>query len=560
VQIYEEIIQSIIQYASTEYSKNRVLLLSPGKNSENIAHNLDIIMEAKEKVTHLPIEELRTLLKNIDFTKASKPKYDTSKAILVESKEDYTSLMDRGLNQHAQILSINEVGSLDEFELVIYVYREGILEVNNTSNLTMVNGEAEDLEIVPEIILSYYQENHDLLVNILKIRNILGYESVLGDVLELLDSIGSSRVDEKLFDDAVNQAKEKADKQLEDAIKNVDLSGEEVLDLLNRDMPPKIQEIFDRILKEIIRDIKEDTGVSFDPFIQKYPLEIDWQELERVKKQEIGKKQVKSFEERVIVAAKLENFKKDVESEIQEILEFDYQFTLGCFAHYYDLHPPHLGDVFSFKEGLHLNLALEDPEHVQRIDYSLESPDNVVLLTGANSGGKTTLLETLAQMSIMSQMGLPVCAREAQVKLVDEVYFFSKKRSLDAGAFESFLSTFMPIVVREEDKLILLDELEAITELEAAVKIISSFINFIQDSESFAVIVTHMAQEILKNTDVRVDGIEAKGLDEEYNLMVDRTPRMNYFARSTPELILRMVYERSDGKLREIYGKMLERF
>jgi dsDNA-specific endonuclease/ATPase MutS2 len=184
----------------------------------------------------------------------------------------------------------------------------------------------------------------------------------------------------------------------------------------------------------------------------------------------------------------------------------------------------------------------------------------VALLTGANSGGKTTLLETLAQISIMSQMGLPVCAREAQVKLVDELYFFSKKRSLDAGAFESFLSTFMPIVVREEDKLILLDELEAITELEAAVKIISSFINFIQDSESFAVIVTHMAREILKNTAVRVDGIEAQGLDEEYNLIVDRTPRMNYFARSTPELIMRMVYEKSNGKLRDIYGKMLERF
>jgi len=560
VQIYEEIIQSIIQYASTEYSKNRVLLLSPGKNSEDIAHNLDMVMEAKEKVSQLPLNELRTLLKNVDFTKVSKPKYDTSKAILVESREDYTSLMDRGLNQHSQILSINEVGSLDEFELVVYVYREGILELDNTSNLTMVNGEAEDLEIVPEIILSYYQENHDLLENILKIRNLLRYESVLGDVLELLDSIGSSRVDEKSFDDAVNQAKEKADKELEDAIKNVDLSGEEVLDLLNKDMPPKIQEIFDRILKETIKDIKEDTGVSFDPFIQKYPLEIDWQELERVKKQEIGKRQVKSFEERVMVAAKLENLKKDVESEIQEILEFDYQFTLGCFAYYYDLHAPVLGDGFSFKEGLHLNLALEDPSHVQRINYSLEFPDNVVLLTGANSGGKTTLLETLAQMSIMSQMGLPVCAREARVKLVDEIYFFSKKRSLDAGAFESFLSTFMPIVVREEDKLILLDELEAITELEAAVKIISSFISFIQDSKSFAVIVTHMAREILKNTAVRVDGIEAKGLDEEYNLIVDRTPRMNYFARSTPELILRMVYERSDGKLREIYGKMLERF
>lgn len=69
-----------------------------------------------------------------------------------------------------------------------------------------------------------------------------------------------------------------------------------------------------------------------------------------------------------------------------------------------------------------------------------------------------------------------------------------------------------------------------------------------------------MAREILKNTEVRVDGIEAKGLDDEYNLIVDRTPRMNYFARSTPELILRMVYERSEGKLKDIYGKMLERF
>ncbi len=168
--------------------------------------------------------------------------------------------------------------------------------------------------------------------------------------------------------------------------------------------------------------------------------------------------------------------------------------------------------------GIHLNLALENSIEVQKIDYTLESPNNVVLLTGANSGGKTTLLETIAQICIMSQMGLPVCASKARVKIVDEVYFFSKKRSLDAGAFESFLRTFMPIVTLDTDKLILLDELEAITELEAAVKIISSFMDFISDSNSLAVIVTDMAREILKYTDVRVDGVEAKGLDEQYVL------------------------------------------
>ena len=35
---------------------------------------------------------------------------------------------------------------------------------------------------------------------------------------------------------------------------------------------------------------------------------------------------------------------------------------------------------------------------------------------------------------------------------------------------------------------------------------------------------------------------------------------MNYLARSTPELILKMIYERSDGKLKDIYGKILEKF
>lgn len=560
VQIYEEVVQCIIQYTNTEYAKNRVLLLGPSKNQDVIQKNLEMVMEAKEKVANLPRDELRSLFKNVNFSQNTQPRYDTSKAILVESQEDYSSLMDRGLNQYAQIIPIQEVVNLDEFELVVYVYRDGALELDNNHNLAMVSCDAEDLEIVPEIVLSYYQENQTLLENILKIREILGYPSVLGEVLSILNSLKTSAVNEKSFDTAVSRAKEWADTELEDAIKKVDLSGAEVLDLLNKGMSPKIQEIFDKILKDAVKKIKDDTGVSFDPFIQKYPLEIDEQELERVKKQELGKEYVKIFEEKVNAASQLYLLKGDVEKEIQEVLEFDYKFALGCFAYYYDLHAPQIGDGFCFKEGLHLSLAREDSSQIQRINYSLESPDNVVLLTGANSGGKTTLLETLAQISIMTQMGLPVCAQEAQVKLVDELYFFSKKRSLDAGAFESFLSTFMPIVVREEDKLILLDELEAITELEAAVKIISSFINFIQDSKSFAVIVTHMAQEILKNTAVRVDGIEAQGLDEEYNLIVDCTPRMNYFARSTPELILRRVYEKSDGKLRDIYGKMLERF
>jgi dsDNA-specific endonuclease/ATPase MutS2 len=362
------------------------------------------------------------------------------------------------------------------------------------------------------------------------------------------------------FNLAVDEAKKEADRKLKEAIKNVDLKGEEILDLLNKDMPGKIQRIFDEVIKEARDEIKEKTNCSFDPFIQKYPIELDENELERVKKQEIAKQNVVLFEDKVKAASRLFELKNGVEEEIQEIYHFDYEFALGCFSYYYDLFLPEIGEGFSFKQGLHLDLAMKNDDKIQKIDYDLKSPDNVVLLTGANSGGKTTLLETLAQISIMTQMGLPVCANQAVVELIDELYFFSKKRAMDAGAFESFLDTFMPIVTRDNHKLILLDELEAITELEAAVKIIASFLDYIGDSDSYAIIVTHMAREILKYIDIRADGIEAQGLDQNYNLIVDRTPRINYFAKSTPELILRRMYEKSDGKLKEIYGEMLEKF
>jgi DNA mismatch repair protein MutS2 len=559
VQIYKDIIDRILGFANTKYSENRILLMNPLQNEQCIRDSIEFVMNAKNDVSHLPLDNIKSLLKKVDSMEEPKPKYDPSNALLVETQHDYNHLLEIGLNRYCPIITYDELENPEDFEFIVYVYSEGVMEFES-QNIAMINNSADPYEIVPEVVLAYFKNNYDVMNNTLKIKEILGRRTILRDVIDILDSLESQDLDETIFYDTVESAKNKADNKLKEAIEKIDLKGDEVLDLLNEGMPKKIQKIFDDVISDAKKEVREKTGVSFDPFIQKYPIEIDNNEVERIKKQEMAKKYVYAYEENVEAAKSLSKMKAIVEEEIHEILQFDYEFTLGCFAHFYDLYPPEIGNGFHFHGGIHLDLALEHSKEIQRIDYVLESPDNVVLLTGANSGGKTTLLETIAQISIMSQMGLPVCANKACVKLVDELYFFSKKRSLDAGAFESFLRTFMPIVIRETDKLILLDELEAITELEAAVKIISSFMDFIRDSNSFTVIVTHMAREILKYTDVRVDGIEATGLDENYNLIVDRTPRMNYFARSTPELILRRMYEKSDTKLKDIYRQVLEKF
>ena len=564
IQLYEEIIQKIIAYSNTKYSENRILLLHPSKDKVAIEKQVKLIMEAKDKVSKLPIIKLRGLMKNLDVPIEIKAKYDPSKAILVESQEDNDYLIELGLNQYYPIITASDspriIEEIRSYELIYYVYTEGFLDLGDMDNLIMINKEVPDYEIVPEIMLNYFIENQDLLKKVAEIRKILNKESNLNEISAILEELNHYTENKIDLEEIVNSVKREADEEIKIAIKNIDFEGDEVLDLLNNNLPPKIEKIFDDIIHKSKEKIKEKSGVDFDPFLKKYPLAIDEKEIERIERLENSKEENELFDKKVSAAKHLASVKNLIKKEVYETLKFDYEFSLGSFAYEYDLNPPKISDDFKLEGALHLELGLEKGENIQKINYNLSHPNNVALLTGANSGGKTTLLETIGQISIMAQMGLPVCADYAEVKLLEEIYHFSKKRSLDAGAFESFLNVFMPIVTTNNEKLVLLDELEGITELEAAVKIISSFIEMINDSNSYAVIVTHMARELMKYANVRVDGIEAKGLDENYNLIVDRTPKMNYLARSTPELILKRIYENSNGRLKEVYGEILKKF
>ena len=77
------------------------------------------------------------------------------------------------------------------------------------------------------------------------------------------------------------------------------------------------------------------------------------------------------------------------------------------------------------------------------------------------------------------------------------------------------------------------------------------------------VLVTHLAPAIVEaygGDALRIDGIEAKGLDEHLELIVDRTPKRNCLARSTPELIVRRLVERSTGDAKTVFSDILSLF
>ncbi len=566
--IYDEIITRILDFSNTDYARTRVLLLKPTTDYKKIKETQKMVSDTIEKTSTLDYDIIQDLYQKIrPLNNEIKAKFDDEYAIVCEDYEDYISLIQKGFDKYCNVFAIEDNASLEEFEFIIYLYNDYNIDPGEANNIIAISNQSEDYEIQPNITLEYYKQNRPILENVYQLREYLGLESCIGEALEALDAIKVETQNQIAITEIIDELKDEINETLKNEIKKIELDGDEILQLLNNeDLPPKIKNIFDEILSNAREELSDKTGILFDPFIMKYPIEIDQNELKRVQDNISSNIHIKKYEQELNACSLLERYGEEIKRETREIIEYDYPLTLARFSKFYDLTIPQIKNTYHLEGSLHLTLKQDEKINqtpMQKINYSLDEENNIILLTGANSGGKTTLLETIGQHCIMAHMGLGVCSENATIAKTDEVHYFTKKHSLNAGAFETFITSFIPVTIGKEKKLVLIDELESITELEAAIKIIIGFIEHIQNDKTYAIIVTHMAPEILKRTDnikIRTDGIEAKGLDENYNLIVDRTPKINYLANSTPELIIKKIYEKSEEPLKSVYKDILEKF
>ncbi|ERJ05182.1 Mismatch repair protein, partial [Halorhabdus tiamatea SARL4B] len=264
--------------------------------------------------------------------------------------------------------------------------------------------------------------------------------------------------------------------------------------------------------------------------------------------------------------ASLELAREDVDAAVEIVDDIARDVSLARFARAFDLTAPtyRKGRVLAVENARNLELVGAD-HPVQPVtygigDHSLSVPDGnepprgdrVAVLTGANSGGKTTLLETLAQVQLLAQMGLPVPADAAEVGVVDAVVFHRRHASFNAGVLESTLRTVVPPLTDEGRTLMLVDEFEAITEPGSAADLLHGLVTLTVDQPALGVFVTHLADDLepLPAT-ARTDGIFAEGLTTDLELEVDYQPRFGTVGRSTPEFIVsRLVADADDRRER----------
>jgi dsDNA-specific endonuclease/ATPase MutS2 len=162
-------------------------------------------------------------------------------------------------------------------------------------------------------------------------------------------------------------------------------------------------------------------------------------------------------------------------------------------------------------------------------------------------------------------MGFPVPAASFEFSPIEEFYYFGKsKGTLDAGAFETTLRHFS-IVSKScgTERAVFADELESITEPGASAKIIAGLLEtFHENGKTLSLFVSHLAESIVENSDIpiRIDGIDAGGLDDNLNLIVNRNPIKNHVAKSTPELIVEKLFLTSTGAENAFYERLKKKF
>ncbi len=138
-------------------------------------------------------------------------------------------------------------------------------------------------------------------------------------------------------------------------------------------------------------------------------------------------------------------------------------------------------------------LAKGNPDYVPN-DVNLRG-QKLTIITGANSGGKTTFCKTIAQMQLLSQIGCYVPAEEAAMSIADKILYqsptFDSIRDAE-GRFGTELMRTRDIFFKATPtSLIVLDELAEATTYEEKMEISYVILNGFSEIGSNTILVTH---------------------------------------------------------------------
>jgi DNA mismatch repair protein MutS2 len=454
----------------------------------------------------------------------------------------------------------------------------------------------EPVTVVPERLLAFFARNRDRLLAAAEVHRAADLEppcdldalaAALDDLGEDGEVVGDDELDRLTtavddLDAAVSMAESVANDRLEAAIqeRDVTIEGTDLLSLVERGagvdslLSRELSDEYDAAVSAARDHLVDALGIGDVETLARrafadeptYPVEHDEDVVSRLREELTAARDRRAARRKREVAETLADLQGPATDLVEGAIELDAELAVARFARDFDCTMPTVGGVDESRADDAVEDAAEDLagfaieggrsplldvpfEAVEPVDYAV---DGVALLSGVNSGGKTSTLDLVGLVVTLAHMGLPVPAEDARVARIDELHYHAKTQgTLDAGAFESTLREFGDLVTAvsaDREVLVLVDELESITEPGASANIMAGILEALDERGATAVFVSHLARDIIAaaETALSVDGIQAEGLVDG-ELMVDRSPVKGELARSTPELIVEKLAGEAEG-------------
>ena len=563
-EVYSQIISKIKSKMTTHYARLLLGTFAPVSKKEEILRRQMICEKALQlKDNIIDRNESKNIIKSITSIELKSTKRYMNVAIAIADDEIYKNLKNK-LSEKFFVLFVDEerdmenIAHYDQIRFipghnqVLNLFAEEFSQVIVIRNMKSFN------DVAPEFTTDVIEHSYD---NIIQFKQLEDMNLISGipniPSCEFFSDISMDEIDVKIedmrlkFEIAITREVQKAN-FTGDVIMGILERNDSIIDALNEEAIIRISNIQKRI-SERLYNIFKIHQVQLMVISNRGKVSIDEERYEKLKIDLIASAEEDKFKRLLKIAKEAKELIEKLPHMIEQTYYIDMLLGISDFIDEFKLTKPSLGKFgLKMSNGSNLNV-----KNAQSVSYRIGGDDKVAVVTGANSGGKTTLMELLLQVQILTQMGLFVPCEKASVDIVEELYYFSKsKGSMGAGAFETMLKQFSKITESSAKKFILADEIESVTEPDAAVRIIRGIIEHIgAEKENTLLFVSHIGKELqATGVKVRFDGIEAKGLDDDLNLIVERNPVIGRIARSTPQLIIERLAKKNDN---EFYAKLL---
>ena len=214
------------------------------------------------------------------------------------------------------------------------------------------------------------------------------------------------------------------------------------------------------------------------------------------------------------ILAKLTDLVRQCEASlfttVSTLGNIDFIFARAKYADKLDAIEPSLS-TSGMTRLLSARHPLIDKSLVVATDVTLGSSENqILIITGPNTGGKTVTLKTVGLLTLMAQSGLHVPATRAEINIYEEIFAdIGDEQSIEQSlsTFSSHISQIASILRDINDNsLVLLDEVGAGTDPEEGSALARSILEYLRSRGARVIATSHYGE--LKSYAFSTDGVQ----------------------------------------------------